>query len=282
MKTKILSDSTCDLSPELIKRFDIEITRLSVVFGSESLPDGAGASPEDIYTYVEKTHSLPKTSAVNEADYRARYQYWHDNGYEVVQFCISSKFSSCCQNACAAAKKVEGVYVVDSCNLSSGQGLLVMRAAELAAQGMPAAQIAEECRKMVPLVESSFVIDTLEHLYKGGRCSALALFGANLLHIKPCIEVIDGAMTPTSKYKGSIEKVMLRYVRERLTGRTDIDMKRIMITHSKCSPGAVEAVRQLIRELQPGFEEILETDAGAVVTTHCGPGTLGILFMRKA
>ena len=281
MKVKITADSTCDLSPELVAKYDIDIPPLSVILGERTGLDGREITPQDIYDYVAQTKSLPKTSAVNTVEYRRVFQHWLDQGYAVVHFCISSDFSSCYQNACDAAKDMENVYVVDSRNLSTGQGLLVLHGAELARQGVDAAQIQARCTALAPRVEASFVVDRIDYLYKGGRCNALSAFGANLLHIKPSIEVIDGRMEPGQKYRGHIGKVMLNYVEKRLAGRTDIDKHRIFITHTQCKPEDVAAVRETINRLAPGFEEILDTTAGATVTSHCGPGTLGILFIRK-
>ncbi len=281
MKVKIISDSTCDLSPELVQKYNIEITPLSVSLGGDYLKDGTEIKPDDIYAYVSKSGKLPKTSAVNTDEYRRVFKNWLDQGYAVVQICISSLFSACYANACQAAGNLENVFVVDSMNLSTGQGLITLHAAEMANAGKSAEEIYESCKNMVPRVEASFVINTLEYLYKGGRCNALAMFGANLLHLKPCIEVKDGTMLPGEKFRGRIGKVMLDYVEDRLKNRKDIDTHRIFITHTDCDPADVQAVRSKIQELMPGFEEILETNAGSTVTTHCGAGTLGILFVRK-
>lgn len=281
MNVKIISDSTCDLSAELTEKYAIAITPLSVTLGNATGRDGIDVKPEDIYAYVRESNSLPKTSAVNEEEYRRVFAFWSHRGYAIVHFCISSEFSSSYQNACAAAKGMENVFVVDSRNLSTGQGLLVLHGAEMAQAGRTAREIFEECSALVPQVEASFVIDRLDYLYKGGRCSALSAFGANLLNIKPCIEVLDGRMSPTAKYRGKIDSVMLKYVKKRLTGRNDIDKHRIFITHTQCDPADVLAVRNQIMEIIPDFEEILDTTAGSTITTHCGPNTLGILFFRK-
>ena len=281
MTVKITSDSTCDLSPELLRQYDISITPLLVCCGEKIGADGTEITPDDIYEYVRSEGKLPRTSAVNCVDYMKDFHRWTKQGCCVVHFCISSDFSSTYQNACLAAKEIGNVFVVDSRNLSTGQGLLVLHAAEMAANGYYAQEIWETCSAMAKQVEASFVIDSLDYLYKGGRCSALGAFGGNLLRLKPCIEVRDGKITPGKKYRGRIEKVMLQYVEERLQGRTDIDKHRIFITHTKCSPEAVRAVRDKIQEIMPDFEEILETTAGATITSHCGPNTLGILFVRK-
>lgn len=281
MKVKITSDSTCDLSPELIKKYDIDILPLYVSMGNETKKDGLEVAPEDIYEYVDKTGKLPKTSAPNLTDLIDLFDKWHNKGYSIVHFSISSDFSSSYHSATIAAEEVGDVHVVDSRNLSTGQGLVVLHAADLAAEGKSAGEIKAECDKLTPKVEASFVVDSIDYLRKGGRCSAIAALGANLLKLKPCIEVIDGKMTPSKKYRGKIDKVILDYVRDRLSGRDDIVKNRIFITHTKCDPETVDAVRDKINELSPGFNEILETTAGCTVTSHCGPYTLGILFIRK-
>ena len=281
MPVKIISDSTCDLSQEIIQRFDIEVFPLVVTLGDRVGKDGVDIEPEDIYAYVEKTGKLSKTSAINAAESMSVFKKWRDQGYEVVHVNISSDFSSCYQNACIAAQEVGGVYVVDSRNLSSGQGHVVLYAADLAKEGLPAEEIAEKCRNLTSRVEASFVVNTIDYLYKGGRCSALAALGANLLGIKPCIEVIGGKMTPGKKYRGNINKVIRAYAEDRLKDRQDIVQDRIFITHTKCDPEVIEQVKALIKEFQPGIKEVFDTTAGATVTTHCGPGTLGVLFIRK-
>lgn len=281
MKVKLIADSTCDLSKELIEKYDITILPLYVSMHDEMKRDGIEINADEIYGYVEETGKLPTTSAANVGDFTEAFTSWREQGYEIVQFCISSGFSSTYHNACIAAEEVGGVYVVDSKNLSTGHGLVVLHGAEMAEQGFSANEIADACNRMVSKVEASFVVDSIEYLRKGGRCSALAAFGANLLNLKPCIEVIDGGMKPTKKYRGNINKVILSYVSDRLSGRDDIDNHRIFITHTKCDKEIVNSVRKKIMEIKPDFEEILETTAGCTVTTHCGANTLGILFVRK-
>ncbi len=281
MKVKITSDSTCDLSPELIKQYDIGILPLLITFGAHAYRDGVDASPDDIYRFVEDTGTLPKTCALNVSEYEEFFRRWTDEGYALVHFCIGSGFSSTCQNAQIAAAEFPNVYVVDSQNLSSGQGLLVLRAAELAREGLSAEEISEACSRIAPKIEASFVLDDLEYLVKGGRCSGVAAFGANLLKLKPCIEVRGGIMEPAKKYRGKIQHVIMEYIADKLTDRDDLDKRRVFITHTRCDPAWVEAALQKVTELVPDFEEVLETTAGATVTTHCGPSTLGVLFIRK-
>ncbi len=281
MKIKLTSDSTCDLSPELLKKYDIDILPLYVSLGEETKKDGVEATPDDIYKYVDKTGKLPKTSTANISDIIEFFENYRNEGYTVIHFSISSDFSSSYHNACIAAEEVDGVFVVDSRNLSTGQGLVVLHAADLVLEGKTAEEIKAECDALTPKVEASFVVDSIDYLHKGGRCSAVAALGANLLKLKPCIEVIDGKMTPSKKYRGKIDKVIIDYVCDRLRGRDDIVKNRIFITHTKCNQETVDAVRNKINELYPGFNEILETTAGCTITSHCGPNTLGILFIRK-
>lgn len=281
MKVKIISDSTCDLSPELIEKYDIAIVPLYVNMGDKVMKDGVEVIPDDIYSFVKQTGVLPKTAAPNLSDYLDVFKEWHDQGYSIVNFNISSDFSSSYNTACLAASEMEDVYVVDTRNLSTGQGLVVVYGAELAAQGKSAAEIKEACDAITPKVEASFVVDSIDYLYKGGRCSAVAALGANLLKLKPLIDVTDGKMGSGKKYRGNIDRVILNYVDDKLRDRDDIDFKRIFITHTKCNPETVEQVKAKIRELCPQFEEIIETFAGCTITSHCGPNTLGVLFIRK-
>lgn len=281
MAVKIISDSTCDLSKVLLEKFDIAIAPLTVTLGQNSGHDGLEITPEMIYEYVESTGELPKSSAVSVGEYESLFSLWRGRGYEIVHFNISERLSASYQNACTAAKEIGGVEVVDSANLSTGQGLIVLHAAEMAQNGKNAAEIAEACRTLTTQVEASFVVNTVEYLHKGGRCSALAALSAGLLHIKPCIEVKDGTMHPVKKYHGSIQHVISSYAEDRLKNRTDIDLKRIFITHTRIDEQIVEDVKAMIRHYHPEIKEIIETTAGATITTHCGPGTLGVLFIRK-
>lgn len=277
---KITADSTCDLSAPLLRKYDISISPLYINMGGNAYRDGVDLVQDDIYRYVKKSGELPKTSAVTVADYLDFFTPYLKDGKSVIHFTISQTMSSCYQNALIAAKEVGNVFVVDSMNLSTGIGLLVLRAAELAQTGMGAEEIVKHIHGLIPKVESSFIIDTLHYLHKGGRCSSVAALGANLLSLKPCIEVQSGAMTVGKKYRGSLEKCLESYVKDRLKSRTDLDLTRIFITHSAMPEGCCENVARLVKELAP-FEEILDTDAGCTVCNHCGPGTLGVLFLRK-
>lgn len=276
----ISADSTCDLSPMLLRRYGVSVTPLTINMGGRAYRDGVDIRQDDIYRFVKQTGELPKTSAVTVQDYLDFFGPMVRSGQTVVHFTISQSMSCCYQNAVAAAKELGGVHVVDSQNLSTGIGLLVLRAAELAALGAGAEEILRIMGELIPKVESSFVIDTLRYLHKGGRCSSVAALGANLLSLKPCIEVRDGAMQLGKKYRGSLRKCLESYVNDRLKGRAGLDLTRVFVTHSAMPAGLCEDVAAQIARLVP-FQEILDTDAGCTVCNHCGPGTLGVLFLRK-
>lgn len=280
-KVKILSDSTSDLSSELCEKYQVSIIPLTVTLGSTPYLDGITVQPDQLYTYYAEHKALPKTSAPTPLDFQNEFQKWTEQGYEVICFTISSLFSVTYTNAQMAAAEIPGVYVVDSRNLSTGIGLQIIRAAEWAAEGMAAAEIFDRLQELRDRVESSFIINTLEFLWKGGRCSGVAALGANMLKLKPCIEVIDGKMEVGKKLRGDLTSCVEKYVRTRLENRTDIDTSRIFITHSgMTNPEDIEVARRAI-EANQHFDEICVTHANSTVCTHCGPNTLGVLFIRK-
>ena len=280
MRVKIISDSTCDLSPELLERYDIAITPLCVIKGGKEFHDGVDITPADIFTHVDGGGELCSTAAVSQFEYTQMFTRYAKEYDEVVQINIGSNFSCCYQNACLAAQEFDNVFVVDSENLSTGQGLLVVAAAKLAQQGVSGIEIAERVRALVPKVEASFLIDRLDYMRKGGRCSTVAALGANLLKLKPCIEVREGKMSVCKKYRGSFEKCIRQYVKERLDGRTDIAGDLAFITHPACQKNVVDAAMEEAARYG-AFDEVIETHAGCTVSCHCGPDTLGILFVRK-
>ncbi len=280
MRVKIISDSTCDLSPELLERYDIAITPLCVIKDGKEFHDGVDITPADIFAHVDGGGDLCSTAAVSQFEYTEMFTRYAKDCDAVVQINIGSNFSCCYQNACLAAQDFDNVYVVDSGNLSSGQGLLVVAAAKLAEQGLSGAEIAEHVRALVPKVEASFLIERLDYMRKGGRCSAVAALGANLLNLKPCIEVREGKMGVCKKYRGSFEKCIRQYVKERLDGRDDIAPDLAFITHPACQKNVVDAAMEEAARYG-SFDEVVETHAGCTVSCHCGPNTLGILFVRK-
>lgn len=280
-KIIISSDSTCDLSAELKERYDVKIIPLGVTLGDKVYRDGIDINPDDIYAHHAKTGELPKTTAANVGECIDYFTDLTKDGDAVIHFTISSTMSSTYSNACLAAEDFENVYVIDSKNLSTGGGLLVVAAAEMAKSGMEAKAIVEKLEKLVPCVDASFVIDSLEYLHKGGRCSALAMLGANLLKLKPCIEVKNGSMGVGKKYRGVYGRVLTEYVNERLQNVDDIDTSRVFVTHAGCDPEIVESVLNQVKSTGL-FKEVFLTRAGCTVSAHCGANTLGVLFIRKS
>ncbi len=281
MNIKISADSTCDLSPQLIQRYDIGISPLYIVRDGESLVDGVDITPDEIYAHVEAGGSMCSTAAVSVYDYEEFFRKELESADAVVHFHISGDMSACYQNACIAAAEVGNVYPVDARNLSTGIGLLVLEAAELAKKGeLTAQEIQKRMEQRRELLDVSFVVEQLGYLRKGGRCSSVAALGANMLSLRPCIQVKDGKMGVGKKYRGAYQKCLLQYVKERLEGRDDIDLHRIFITESGgFTPEEVAEVEAAVRGYQP-FEEVLHTRAGCTVSSHCGPRTLGILYFH--
>ena len=279
-RIKILSDSTCDLTPALLQKYDITLTPLTVVKDGKSFRDGVDITPADIFAHVDGGGALCSTSAVSEYEYATFFSRYAPDCDAVVQITIGSGFSACYQNACLAAQGFDNVFVVDSENLSSGQWLLVMEAVRLAEAGQSGEDIARALRELAPKVEASFLVERLDYLYKGGRCSAVAALGANLLGLKPCIEVSGGKMGVCKKYRGSFESAVRQYVRERLEGREDIRPALAFVTHPAAPESVVRAALDTAAQYG-SFDRVSETHAGCTVSCHCGPHTLGILFVRK-
>ena len=280
MRIIISSDSTCDLSPELIRAYDIRIIPLSVSMDGRFYKDGLEITPLDIFRHVSGGGSICSTAAVNLEEYIEIFSNYRQEADAVIHFTISAEMSSCFQNATLAAQEFSEVYVVDAENLSTGIGQLVLEAAIMARQGMAAKDIADRVNAMKKKLDVSFVLDTLEYLYKGGRCSGVAALGANLLSLKPCIEVVGGKMRVGKKYRGNLEKCIEKYVRDRLADVDSLDLRRIFITHSNMDQAIVDRIQKVVEDCAP-FEEILQTKAGCTISCHCGPNCIGILFFRK-
>ena len=277
---KIISDSTADLPKELIEKYDIEVLPLSVTLGENSYKDGLEISAQDIFKYYEETKGLPKTSAVSVLEYTEAFTPWVEKGYDVIHFTISSTMSSCYQNACIAAVELGHVWSIDSANLSSGIGLQVVLAAELAAKGESAEVIAKHIAEAKTRVDASFILNQLEFLHKGGRCSGVAALGANLLKLKPCIEVVEGKMKVGKKYRGAYEKCAIEYVRDRLEGNDNIETDIIFLTWTGVDAHLLKEIEKEIKKYHK-FHTIIVNEAGSTITGHCGPGTFGILYFRK-
>ena len=279
-KVIIASDSTSDLNEELIARYGVKIVPLKVNLGDNQYTDGVDIDPDFIYQFYEENGQLPKTSAPSIADFENFFKEQTADGSAVVFFTISSDMSATYNNARLAAEDVDNVYVVDTRNLSTGGGLLVVAAGEMAAEGKSAEEIAKACGELTARVDASFVIDNLEFLHKGGRCSAVAAFGANLLQLKPCITVHDGKMGVSKKYRGSFSSTLQKYVADRIGDGSDIDLDRIFVTHAGCDEAIVNQCVEQVKAVAP-FKEVFVTRAGCTISSHCGRNTLGVLFVRK-
>ena len=276
----ITADSTCDLSQELKERFSIHTLPLTILLGEQSYLDGVDFTTEDIYRRYREDGTLPKTAAPDIQQLTDFFTQFLEQGCEVVHLDISSELSGTFNNACIAASELEGVHVVDTRMLSTGVGLLALEGAECRDRGMCAADIAEHLRALTDKVDTSFVLDTLEFMWKGGRCSGVAALGANLLHLKPGLEMKDGKLGVYKKYRGNIQSVYRQYVKERLAG-AEIRPSHVFVTDSGEVPDEIlDELMTMARKAVPGAE-IHNTKAGCTVTSHCGPKTLGILFIRK-
>ncbi len=276
----ITADSTCDLPQELKERYDIRTIPLTILLGDESYLDGVGFTAQDIYTRYHEDGTLPKTSAPGIQQFMDFFTPILEEGCEIVHLDISAELSSSYNNACIAASELGGVHVVDSRMLCTGIALLAIEGAECRDRGMSAGEIAEHLRTLTEKVDTSFVLDTLEFMWKGGRCSAVSALGANLLRLKPALEMKDGKLSIYKKYRGSIQTVYRQYVKERLAS-AEIRPGHIFLTDSGEVPEeTLRELRGIIREAVPDAE-IHSAKAGCTITSHCGPKTLSVLFIRK-
>ena len=282
-KIVLCADSTCDLGDELKARYNVHYFPFHVILDGKTYGDGVDLVPDQIYEVYKEKKVLPKTAAINTAEYMEFFKQFTDQGYEVIHVTLGSALSATYNNCRLAAEEMPGVYAIDSRSLSTGSGLAVLEAADRIAAGMPAAQIAQEVQELTSRCHASFVIDNLEFLYKGGRCSALAMLGANLLQLKPCIEVsnADGSMDVGKKYRGSLDKALAQYVKDKLDGRRDLKTDRAFITHSGISQERIDMVKELVQQYAD-FKELYITRAGCTISSHCGPNTLGVLFMTNS
>lgn len=283
MSVKILSDSTCDLSKELIEKYDIEVLPLHIVLGDKEYLDGVEIGPDEIYEWSDANKTTPKTSAASITDVMELYEKYEKDYDELVIFSISGKMSTTVNVMRMAAEELEiedRVFVVDSENLSTGGGHLVIEAAVMAQEGRSAKEIVEYVTELRPRVRASFVVDTLTYLHRGGRCSGVAALAGSALKLHPKIVVEDGAMKPDKKYRGKMKKVILDYAKEMEPQLVEAKKDRVFITHSGCEAEVLESVREYLESLNH-FDEILTTRAGGVISSHCGPGTLGVLYIEK-
>ena len=279
-KVKVTCDSTCDLSPELYGRYNISVIPMCVTMGDRLCWDGVDVKPEELFSYVEETGALPTTSAISVGEYEDFFRPFAEAGYEVIHINLSSELSSSHQNARIAAEEIGNVHIVDSHSLSTGSGHLVILAAELASAGYDGAYIAQALDDMKERLDVSFIVQTLDYLHKGGRCSGMARFGANMLKLRPEIVMENGSLHVGKMYRGSMKKTILDYIRGRLDNEKQVSYDRIFVTHSGVPADIVEKAVALVKELRP-FEEIIVTTAGSTISCHCGPNCLGVLFFRK-
>ena len=280
---KIISDSTCDLSPELIAKYDIDILPLHILLGEDEYEDGRNITPQQIYDWSDAHKTTPKTSAPSLAEAIELFRPYIEEKREIVCFSISGSMSTSGNVMRLAAEELEAsdlVTVIDSANLSTGIGLLVIEAAIMAEKGQSAAEIAATIASLKPNIRASFVVDTLTYLYRGGRCNAVSAMAGGVLRLHPKIVVENGAMDASKKYRGKINSVIMSYVKDMEEDLKSARPERVFITHSGCDRDTVNAVRSYLESFGI-FHEILETRAGGVVSSHCGPGTLGVLFIES-
>jgi DegV family protein with EDD domain len=277
MKIAISAESTCDLSKELIEKYDVKVIPFHVTLGNETFKDGE-LTTEEIFKFVDEKKTLPKTNALNEFEYTEYFEELKKDYDAVIHICLSSGLSSSCNNAMRAAKEVKNVFVVDSLSLSTGIGLLVLYARKLANDGYTPQDIYEKVQARVEKLQVSFVIERLDYLYKGGRCNALSLLGANILKIRPRIVVKNGKMGSDKKYSGTMDKVVAKYGAEVLEEFDTPDLENVFITYTTATPEMVAAAMAAVKEA--GFKNVYETHAGCTIASHCGGNTLGILYFN--
>lgn len=279
----ITTDSTCDLPQRFIDENDITVVPLTVLLDDTVYRDGVDIKPDDVYSFVEKTGKLPKTSAVTPAEYFEVFKQLTDEGKKVVHIGFSSGLSSSFQNACVAASEFDNVFCVDSKTLCTAQGLLVLKACDYRAKGMDAKKIADRVTKLVPKVSATFVLDGLEYLHKGGRCSSVARFGANVLGIKPSIAVDNqtGKLEVSKKYRGKTEIVYKQYIADRMNEIKRIQPDRVVIAESGGVSSQIIAFAKGVIEGKDKFNQVIVADAGCTISSHCGPKTFAIFYIKK-
>lgn len=277
----IVADSTCDLSQELLDKYKVKMIPLHILLGEKEYEDGVDLRPEEIYAWADDHKATPKTSAPSVETVMQTFRPLLDKGDDIVCFLISESMSTTANVMRLAARQLEAedrIIVVDSANLSTGIGLLVLEAARMALQGKTAEEIVAETERLKPKVRASFVVDTLTYLHRGGRCNGLEAMAGSMLKLHPKIVVSEGKMSSSKKYRGKIDKVILAYAKDMEEQLLQARKERVFITHSGCPEETVLMVKEYLESLSR-FEEILLTRAGGVISSHCGPGTLGVLFI---
>lgn len=282
MKIKITTDSTADVSKEFLESLGVSYIPLIVNLGDEEKYDTVDVSSNDIVNFVNETGKLPKTAARSTEDFKSFFKQFLDEGYDaIIHFSISTELSVTCQNAKRASFELcqDKIHIVDSRNLSTGTTLLIMHAVELAKQGMAADEIANIEQRRAYNVQSSFVVETLTYLYKGGRCSLLSMFGANLLKLRPTLQLVNGKIVPTEKYRGKMSVVLTKYVDDILSKYNNPDPTRCFVTHADADPEVVNQIVEYVKSKNI-FKEVIESKANSTIYCHCGKGTLGLLYIN--
>ena len=283
MKKIILSaDSTCDLNDELKNMYDINYYPYTILLEDKPYKDNLDISPKDIYKVYREKKILPKTSAINVSEYYNYFKPWVDEGYEAIHINLGSALTSAYNNCCIAASELKGVYPIDSCSLSTGSGLLVLKAADLINEGLPAEEIYHRLNDHRKNIHISFILDTLDFLYAGGRCSKVASLGSSMLKIKPVINVDNssGSMNVGNKYRGTLEKNIRKFIKDKLSSYDNINSDRIFITHSGMEDKYIEVAKNAVLDIID-FKDIYVTTASCTISSHCGPNTIGIAFETK-
>ena len=281
VKIKITADSTCDLTQELLQQWNISLMPMHILMGGESYLDGVTVHPADVFVHIQNGGQTPKSAAANLVEYSDFFAPFAKEYDAVIHISVGSKFSSCFQNARLAAQEYENVSVVDSENICTGQGYLVLRAAKWAADGLPPKSICMRLQNLAKRVELSFVLNQLDFMAKSGRCSGVLAFGANILGIKPSLAVINGELKVVKKYRGSLPICVGKYITDQLDGRDDIDNTMVFVSSCQPKPGCMDAIKAGLRKYGK-FEHIIETDIGTTIGGYSGPGTIGIVFAKKA
>lgn len=280
MKIKITVDSTVDLPKKFINENNIKVFPIIIMLDDRECLDGVNITTEDIFAFVKATNILPKTAANNIQTYTEEFQNILKSGYDaIIHFALSSGISSTCKNAQLAASELKNVFVIDTQSLSTGMGIQVLECIDLVNKGLEAKEIVQKIEEKKNKVQASFVLDQIKFLHKGGRCSTIALLGANIFKIKPCIEVVNGKMVMTRKYRGNLDMVLKQYVTETLKLK-EPDGNKIFIAHSKMDEKYVKLVKDILKN-EYNFKEIIEADAGPTIVSHCGENTLGIMYYTK-
>lgn len=280
MNIKITTDSTCDLPAQILADHNIYVFPLYIIKEGKAYRDGLEICPQDIFDHVAEGGDLCTTAAVNLADYMAQFGAFARRFDAVIHLNITADSSCCHQNACLAAADYPNVYVVDSRNLTCGHGALVLEAAELAEQGLPPKEIVQILKAMTARVHTSFILSQLDYLRKGGRCSTVAALGANLLKLKPAIQLTDGKMAVGKKYRGDFQKAVQSFLRDQLEGRQDLDLRRVYLATASLDRDTIAMAKAQVAALAP-FAQIIEYIPGCTITCHCGPGTLGLVFLTN-